>query len=115
MTIDNTLVAFNTSSTALYDYHGEFVEAPVLMLEPATEPHAIGYWALQIRESTTGEGTSVSHHVTLTSLRAEGQHLSTFSQDYYSHVQHRRLSMKLIPSFILQAISSATGVEILTD
>jgi hypothetical protein len=109
----------NAALTASYDfrtiertYSGELDVPQTLTLEPATEPHVIGYWNLKVSEITSENGLSIYHTVTLTSLRSPGQSRSDFSESYHSVVQYGRLSLTLVPAEILAAISQATGEAI---
>ena len=90
-------------------YYGAFPEAPTVTIEPAETPQVIGYWSLEVSEIGGSKGDRTYHKVTLASLRAPGQHRSEFSQAYHSVEEYGRLSMKLVPAAVLEAISAATG------
>jgi len=94
-------------------YSGEFIDPPTLTVEPATTPQVIGYWGLDVTEIDGANGKSLYYKVKLASLRAPGQGRSSFGQDYHSGEDYGRLSLKLVPASVIEAIEVATDEIIL--
>lgn len=100
------------SRRTVRSYSGEFTDPPTLTIEPATTPQVIGYWSLEVTEYDGANGKKIYHRVKLASLRRPGQGRSEFGQDYHSHDDFPRLSLKLVPTSVLEAIAAATGEAI---
>lgn len=119
MDTNTTLGTSTTFQRTVVTHSGEFTDPQSFMFEPMTEPHTLGYWNLEVTAITTNkagaEETTMHQRVKLVSLRTEGQHRSSFGEDYHSSIKHHRLSIDLVPKVLLEAISAATGVVIKAD
>ena len=119
MDTNTTLGTSITFQRTVVTYSGEFTDPQIFMIEPMTEPHIIGYWNLEVTAITTDKAgvreTAMHQRVKLVSLRTEGQHRSSFGEDYHSSTKHHRLSINLVPAVLLEAISAATGIAIKAD
>jgi len=101
------------SRQTVRSYSGEFIDPPTLNIEPATTPQVIGYWSLEVTEIDGANGKNTFYKVKLASLRAPGQGRSSFGQDYHSVEDYGRLSLKLVPASVIEAIEIATDEIIL--
>lgn len=107
MTDDITVSVSRHQTTR--NYSGEFTDPPTLNIEPATTPQVIGYWSLEVTEIESVNGRKIYYKMKLCSLRTRGQGRSEFAEDYHSFADYGRLSLKLVPLSIRNAISVATG------